>query len=64
MVRSAIFSWALVLLLAGLGGYALRFPIFAEVTIDLAIGAFMAGVLVHVIRSAVDLLTQGRRSAQ
>ncbi len=34
MVRSAIFSWALVLLLAGLGGHALQFPVFAQAAIE------------------------------
>jgi hypothetical protein len=62
MVRSAIFSWALVLLLAGLGGHALQFPVFAQAAIDIGIYACVAGVLVHVIRQGIGLLWQDRRT--
>jgi hypothetical protein len=62
MVRSAIFSWALVLLLAGLGGRALQFPVFAQAAIDVAIYACIAGVLLHIVRQGIGLLWQDRRT--
>lgn len=63
MVRSAIFSWALVLLLAGLGAHLLRFPGFGEAAIDLAIVTALVGLFVHVLSAAADVLRHSRRTA-
>jgi hypothetical protein len=63
MIRSAIFSWALVVLLAGLGAHLLQFPGFGEAAIDLAIVIALAGLFVHVLWAAVDLVRQGSRTA-
>jgi hypothetical protein len=63
MVRSAIFSWALVLLLAGLGAHVLQYPGFGEAAIDLAIIIALAGLLVHVLWAAVDVVRHSRRTA-
>jgi hypothetical protein len=63
MVRSAIFSWALVLLLAGIGAHLLQFPGFGEAAIDLAIIIALAGLCVHVLSTAVDVVRHSRRTA-
>lgn len=63
MVRSAIFSWALVLMLTGLGAHLLRFPGFGEAAIDLAIIIGLAGLFVHVLWAAVDVVRHSRRTA-
>jgi hypothetical protein len=62
MVRSAIFSWALVLLLAGFGAHLLEFPGFGEQAIDLAFVIALVGLFVHVLWLAVDVLRHSRRS--
>ena len=63
MVRSAIFSWALVLLLAGIGAHLLQFPGFGEAAIDLAIILALVGLFVHVLSAAVDVVRHSRRTA-
>ena len=62
MVRSAIFSWALVLLLTGLGAHLLQFPGFGERAIDLAIVIALVGLFLHVLSLAADVLRHSRRS--
>jgi hypothetical protein len=57
-----MFSWALVLLLAGIGGHALHFPDFGETAIDLAIMVALAGLFVHVLWAAVDVVRHSRRT--
>jgi len=63
MVRSAIFSWALVLLLAGFAAHLLQFPGFGEAAIDLAIIIALTGLFVHVLWALFDVVRRNRRTA-
>ena len=62
MVRSAIFSWALVLLLAGFAAHLLQFPGFGEAAIDLAIIIALTGLFVHVLWALFDVVRHSRRT--
>jgi hypothetical protein len=41
----------------------LQFPVFAQAAFNVAIYACVAGVLLHIVRQAIGILWQDRRSA-